>query len=299
MASLTAAAANAGLRQLLQFPPAATAAQLVRINSGSFQLSSSLAHSSNQQQRRGLRREMLTHREPPVHRSQPDNYRLPFLPKVPVDQQTALVNWPKGTKDLRRFVGEEEIHDKLILGQYAIVAVSGGAMQWRHYHAIAQKINRYLDPEKSFGIMRFDPPYKPVTSKSGKRMGGGKGKVKAYSTTIKAGRVIVEIAGKIGWDEVQPWLTGIATRLPFNAIAVDQALLNRLNSEEDRLQRANQNPMTLEWFIRNNIMDCQRHMSPYDIKLMGKFTYKDMTNQRKWSLALQEPYRRPGSTYIK
>jgi len=239
------------------------------------------------------------HREPPVNMSQPDMYKLPTLPKAPSEQVTAMVNWPKGTKDLRRYVGEEEVHNKLILGQYAIVATSGGAMHWKHFQTMIHKINKYLNPEESFGILRVDPPYKPVTSKSGKRMGGGKGKVKTYSSTIKAGRVIVEIGGKVGWDEVQPWLAGIAGTLPINAFAVSQDILDRMNAEEEQMERANMNPLTLEWFIRNNIMDCQRFMSPYDIKLMGKFTYKDMHNQKKWSLARDQPYRRPGGSLPK
>ena len=78
--------------------------------------------------------------------------------------------------------------------------------------------------------------------------------------------------------------------MPFEAIAVTHEMLEALNKTEKEMEDQNLNPYTLEWFLRNNIMDCTRHFSPYDLKLGGKFTYKDRHNNRKWQLARGEPY---------
>ena len=244
----------------------------------------------NYQGQRGIRI-IFKHTDPPVHRSQPDSFRLPMLPKAPSDQLIAGVKWPKGTKNRQVHYGEEMIHNKLVLGQYGVIAVHGGSMSWKNYNTLKNKINKYLDPEESFAIMRFDPPYKPVTSKSGRRHGGGKGNIKFYTTPIKAGRVIFEIGGKVEWIEVQPWLSRMASILPFEAIAVNQDLLDRLNASEDELEKQNLNPMTTEWFLRNNILDCQRHFSPWDIKHLGKFTYRDRHNNLKWNLSREWKYK--------
>jgi hypothetical protein len=50
----------------------------------------------------------------------PDKYRLPIAPKVPTD----LLNLPgkihRGTRESYRIMGEERVHNKLILGQVKI-----------------------------------------------------------------------------------------------------------------------------------------------------------------------------------
>ena len=235
---------------------------------------------------------MFTPRDPYVNISQPDYYKLPILPKVPADQNLVGVKPPKGQKELYRYMGEENVHTELLLKQYGIVAVSGGGVKLKHYDTLKNKINRYLEEDKSFAIMRIDPPYKPVTSKGGKRMGGGKGSIKTYVTPVRAGRIVFEVGGKVDWDEVHPWLSRLAKLLPFEAMAVNQDILDRLNAEENRLQQANTNGMTMEWFIRNNIQDCQRMLSPYDIKWMGRFTYLDKHNNMKWNLAIPHVYKR-------
>ena len=98
------------------------------------------------------------------------------------------------------------------------------------------RVNKYLEPDKSFAIYRVDPPYKPITRKGpGKKMGGGKAPIHHYETPVKAGRIILEVGGKIMWDEVRPWLKKIAGFLPFDAIPVSQDLLDRLEAEEQRL----------------------------------------------------------------
>lgn len=230
----------------------------------------------------------FNHVEPFVNKTLPDLPRFPNLPKLPAEV-TAGVPFPRGTKDLRRFFGEEHIHTELLLKQFAIVAVAGGQLRWKHFEGFKKKFNANLN-DGSFAILRIDPPYRPMTSKRGKRMGGGKGKVKTYGTSVKAGRVLFEVGGKVTWDECHSWLTHLARRMPFEAIAVTNEMLEAMKIEEKELEDQNLNPYTLEWFLRNNIMDCTRHFSPYDLKLNGKFTYKDRHNNRKWQLARREPY---------
>ena len=99
-------------------------------------------------------------------------------------------------------------------------------------------------------------------------------------------------------------------KLPFEAIAVTQEMLDRykrqdvrfyggkihtffcrLNSEEERLRRANENPHTFEWMVRNNLFDCTAHLSPYDQKWFGKFQYHDRSLNKKWNLVRNSPYK--------
>jgi hypothetical protein len=64
-----------------------------------------------------------------------------------------------------------------------------------------------------------------------------------FRTPIKAGRVICEVGGKVYWEEVNPWLKRFAANLPFEAIAVNTEILQKLNEEEERLKEANTNPV--------------------------------------------------------
>ena len=148
--------------------------------------------------------------------------------------------------------------------------------------------------KKCFAFYRVDPPYKPITSHGmGKKMGGGKGSVKHYVTPVKAGRVIMEVCGQVYWEEVKPWLRVITRMLPFEAIAVNKDILEKLEKEQARLEELNQNPYSFEWMIRNNIFDCGSFLSPYDQKWFGRYVYKDRQNNKKWHLARQTKYRGP------
>ena len=229
---------------------------------------------------------------PPENIAQPPKYRLPVVPQTPSEWMYAGIAPPKGTHEQWRFYGEEKTHNRLILGQFGIVAISAGAFKRNNFEFIRNKCNAYLEEKSSFAIFRVDAPFKPKTSKQGKRMGGGKGKIKSYITPIKAGRVIVEVGGKVSWEETRPWLSRIAACLPMEAIAVSAEQLERLEAEEKRLAEENTNPYTMEWMIRNNINDCQRFLSPYDTKWMGKFTYRDRHNNKKWNEVLQSRYGR-------
>lgn len=54
-----------------------------------------------------------------------------------------------------------------------------------------------------FAIWRVPGPWQPLTKKGlGVRMGSGKGSIDHYATPIKAGRVILEVAGRCEYAEV-------------------------------------------------------------------------------------------------
>lgn len=225
--------------------------------------------------------------------NQPEKHRLPVVPRVPPFWTSAPVKQPRGTKELYRMMGEELHHNKLQLKQFGIVAIHGGCLEYRHFEAMRQTIGRKLEAKKSFAIYRVPPPYKPVTRiGQGKRLGGGKGSIDHYMTPIKAGRVILEVGGKVSWEEVKPWLSNVAKMLPFEAIAVNDDILTKLDAEEKRLLHTeNKNPITFEWLVRNNIRDCLRFVSPYDQKWFGKFVYKDRTLNKKWNIVRRSKYR--------
>lgn len=188
-------------------------------------------------------------------------------------------------------IGEEKVHNDLVLGQFGIVARTGGMLTHKHFEVLRLGIGRKVQPKLSFGLYRVDAPYKPITDHGfGKRMGGGKGSIDHYGTPIRAGRVIVEVGGKIMWEEVQPWLAAVAKKLPFEAVAVNSEMLKKLREEEERLIKTNKNPISFEWLVRNNILNCQEHLSDYDKKWFGKFVYKDRELNKKWQLVTREKY---------
>ncbi|TRY75100.1 hypothetical protein TCAL_00605 [Tigriopus californicus] len=222
----------------------------------------------------------------------PEKHRLPILPKVPSIYGQTMTRPPKGTRELYRMQGEERVHNKLILEQFGIVALAGGRLTSSHFEFLRNKVNRWLHPERSLAIFRVDAPYQPVTNHgAGRRMGGGKGSISHYVTPVKAGRVIVEVAGDMYWPEVQPWLSKVAEKMPFEAMAVNQDLLERLEAEEKRIAETNENPYTFEWLVRNNIMDCQSHLSPKDRVWFGRFLYRDRTLNRKYQTIHNFRYR--------
>jgi len=213
--------------------------------------------------------------EPPVQIQVPNKNRLPVLPKVPVEFSNSFMGKiPRGTREDYRLMGEERIHTDLQLGQFGVVAVHGGLITTNTFEAIRNYTHRKLVKGKSFAFYRVDMPYKAITSHgAGKKLGGGKGAVKYYSTPVKAGRVIMEVGGQVYWEEVQPWLKNICKMFAFEAIPVSQNILDKLNAEETRLVEANENPYSFEWMVRNNMFDCQTYLSPYDKKWFGKFVF--------------------------
>jgi len=223
----------------------------------------------------------------------PDKHRLPIIPKTPsVWTSGTAIRPPRQTKEMWRMRGEELYNTELTLNQFGIVALTGGMLKSKHFDAIRMDVGRHVKQGESFALYRVDPPYKPITNHgNGKRMGGGKGSISEYGTPIKAGRVILEVGGKVLWEEVQPWLSKINKMLPFKAIALNATMLDELRKEEQRMIDNNKNPITFEYLIRNNIFDCQRQVSEYDKIWFGRFCYLDRQMNIKWKWVTKERYK--------
>ena len=223
----------------------------------------------------------------------PERPRLPVYTKTPSIWLSGAMKPPKGTKEMWRMMGEEKVHNELQLGQYGIVALTGGMMKYKNFEVLRLGVGKRVNQYKgSFALYRVDPPYKPITNHGfGKRMGGGKGSIEAYGTPIRAGRVILEVGGKLLWDEAKPFLTQMAKTLPFPAMAINADMLKKFNDEEKRLTETNQNPISFEWLVRNNIMNCQQFLSTYDQIWFGKFVYKDRELNKKWQMVTKDKYR--------
>jgi len=214
----------------------------------------------------------------------PERARLAVMMKTPSLWSMGGMKPPKGTRELWRMMGEEKVHNDLLLGQFGIIALTGGMIFHKHFEVLRMGVGRFVVPGGAiFSHYRVDPPYKPITEHGfGKRMGGGKGSIDEYATPVRAGRVILEVGGKAEWAEVGPWLRDVARKLPFQALAVSAEQLDKLREEEKRLQQVNKNPISFEWLIRNNIMNCQTKFSDYDKLWMGKFVYKDRVQNKKF-----------------
>lgn len=75
-----------------------------------------------------------------------------------------------------------------------------------------------MDPRTTFANWRINAPYKPITRKGlGQRMGGGKGAIDHYVSPVRAGRLVLEMGGKLELGEVEPVLKEVAKKLPFPA----------------------------------------------------------------------------------
>nr|CAG4635059.1 EOG090X0DE4 [Alona affinis] len=197
------------------------------------------------------------------HIELPEKVKLPFVEKVPV--YPAGVKPPKMTKNIIFMRGPEPIHNQFIYKQYGVVALCGGRLRSGHFDMIRMTINRKMDPSKMFAVWRVDPPWQPLTRKGqGKRMGGGKGPIDHYVTPIKGGRVIIELGGKIEFEEALPFLSEVAHKLPFKAIATSYEKMEEEKVLEKELEAKNINPYTAEYVIRNNMGGCHRWISRYD-----------------------------------
>ena len=135
------------------------------------------------------------------------------MPRVPSVWAQGGMRPPKGTKELWRMMGEEKVHNELILKQYGIIALAGGVLKHRHFEVMRLAIGRHCDnKKKTFSMyrlakklkdtlvfsddpyligpvvsIRVDAPYKPLTDHgTGKRMGGGKGSIDEYCTPVRS-----------------------------------------------------------------------------------------------------------------
>lgn len=88
-------------------------------------------------------------------------------------------------------------------------ALQGGQFHHGHFEAIRLGINKKLDESRMFAVWRIEPPWKPVCRRgAGHKMGGGKGSIDHYVTPVKAGRIIIELAGECEYSEIFMILVG-------------------------------------------------------------------------------------------
>ncbi|QQP39185.1 39S ribosomal protein L16_ mitochondrial, partial [Caligus rogercresseyi] len=138
----------------------------------------------------------------------------------------SMLKVPRGQTELFRMRGEELVHTELLLGQFGIMALSGGALKNGHFEMMRMGVGYHIGKKRQgFAIYRVDAPHKPKTMRGvGKRMGGGKPSISHYITPVRAGRIILE--------QVRHWLTNVAKKLPFEAIAVTPSILQNFKEEE-------------------------------------------------------------------
>ncbi|XP_077177172.1 large ribosomal subunit protein uL16m [Paroedura picta] len=197
----------------------------------------------------------------------PEKPKLKFVERAP--NLPIVRREPKNLRDIRGFSTEAT---EFTEGQYGILAMGGGYLRWGHFEMIRLTINRNLNPRKMFAVWRVPAPYKPITRKGlGQRMGGGKGAIDHYVTAVKAGRLIVEVGGYVQFGEVEHFLTQVAQKLPFPAIAVSRESLQEMRDKEEERRQNNQNPWTFERIITSNMLGMRKYLSPYDLKLKGRY----------------------------
>uniref|UniRef100_A0A3B1KES5 Large ribosomal subunit protein uL16m n=1 Tax=Astyanax mexicanus TaxID=7994 RepID=A0A3B1KES5_ASTMX len=200
----------------------------------------------------------------------PEKPKLKFLNKVP--------NFKKAKKEMKRLrdiQGPAKGATSFTYGQYAIVAMGGGYLEWGHLEMMRLTINRQLDPSTTFATWRVSAPYKPITRKGlGQRMGGGKGAIDFYVTPVKCGRLIVEVGGRIELGEVEGVLNQVARKLPFPAKVMSKESLAAMHQEQAEKEANNQNPWTFQRIARSNMLGLRRVISPFDLHNHGRFTGK-------------------------
>ncbi|XP_028593830.2 large ribosomal subunit protein uL16m isoform X1 [Podarcis muralis] len=197
----------------------------------------------------------------------PEKNKLKFVERMP-----AVPKVRREFKNLRDIRGPSKEATEFTEGQYGILALGGGYLRWGHFEMIRLTINRHLHPKKMFAVWRVRAPYKPITRKGlGQRMGGGKGAIDHYVSAVKAGRLIVEVGGFCEFGEVERFLTQVAKKLPFPAIAVSRQSLQEMRDKEEERRRNNQNPWTFERIITANMLGIRKYLSPYDLKLKGRY----------------------------
>ncbi|NXF12826.1 RM16 protein, partial [Smithornis capensis] len=206
----------------------------------------------------------------------PEKPKLKFMDRVP-----AVPKVRKEPRRLRDIRGPSEEATDFIQGQYGILALGGGYLRWGHFEMIRLTIGRHIDPKSMFAVWRVPAPSKPVTRKSlGHRMGGGKGPIDHYVTPVKSGRLVVEVGGHCEFGQVQPFLTQVAQKLPFPAIPVSRESLQEMRREEEEKRLNNQNPWTFERVITSNMLGMRKYLSPYDLRLKGRYWGKFFLKHR-------------------
>ncbi|CAG0915805.1 unnamed protein product [Notodromas monacha] len=131
--------------------------------------------------------------------------RLPFYPKVPVIPNNARP--PKWQRKLEYMRGPEEHHNRLIHGQYGVQALIGGELKFGHFEMMRMTMLRKFVESRMFAVYRVDAPWKSHSSKLSLKVPcfavpPPLGNIHHYTTPVKAGRIILELAGKCEFAEV-------------------------------------------------------------------------------------------------
>ncbi|XP_075282194.1 large ribosomal subunit protein uL16m [Opisthocomus hoazin] len=206
----------------------------------------------------------------------PEKPKLKFMDKVPAVPK--VKREPRRLRDIR---GPSREATDFTQGQYGILALGGGYLHWGHFEMIRLTVARGMDPKTTFAVWRVPAPFKPVTRKSlGHRMGGGKGPIDRYVTPVKSGRLVLEVGGRCEFGEVKPFLKQVAEKLPFPAVPVSRDGLRQQRREEEERRLNNQNPWTFERVVTANMLGMRKYLSPYDLRLKGRYWGKFFLKHR-------------------
>lgn len=132
---------------------------------------------------------------------------MPNKPKLRVMQKVPNYNNirpPRMQKKLILMRGPDVEHNtQLVHKQFGVIALQGGRIKHPHIEMARLSIGRKLDTSRMFAVWRIPEPWQPLHKRGiGIRLGGGKGSIDHYASPIKAGRVILEIAGNCEFNEV-------------------------------------------------------------------------------------------------
>lgn len=70
---------------------------------------------------------------------------------------------------------------------------------------------------------------------------------------------------------MEPFLTDVANKLPFKAMAISQEMLDKQKEQEKWQEENNQNQYTMKYLIQNNMGGCHKWLSPWDMKYFCKY----------------------------
>jgi len=134
------------------------------------------------------------------------------------------------------------------------------------------QVLRKMDDKVAFAVYRVLPPWQPVTKRPvGHRGGGGKGGIDRYEIPVKPDRIIIEVGGKVEFEEVRDMLTVICGYMPFKARIVSRELLRKEEEEKKILEKQNLNPITWKYAAEKNMCGIRQFLSPYEVKWDGKY----------------------------
>lgn len=98
-------------------------------------------------------------------------------------------------------------------GEYGLMAVEPAWVSARQIEAVRVTVSRKLKKGGSFFLRVF--PDKPITKKPAEtRMGKGKGNPEFWVSTVKRGRILIEVGG-VAKEEAKEILQSAAYKLPM------------------------------------------------------------------------------------